>query len=135
MATLHNFHLEMASDTIGAGGPASGDLIAVYDTSAGKTVLAQISDITGAGRIIASKDTTGALTTAPDTIATHTITSSNIAAADKVVVTLRQGTNTITGYALSTVTPAAGTAVVTITNGAATLAGTIVLDYLIFKAT
>lgn len=137
MATLHNFHQELASNTIGSGGLAAGDVVLVYDTSAGVPKLAQIQDITGAGRIITGVVTTGTLTTVAQTTATYVITSSNITIGDLVVVSLDNGTNTAGGAVVSTVTPGAGIATVKIFNSATTatqpFTGTFRVNYTVFK--
>ena len=62
------------------------------------------------------KVTTEDLTTAQNAIYTLTLTNSKIAAADIVQVTVANGTNSAGSPMLGTVTPAAGSVVITVHN-------------------
>lgn len=82
------------------------------------------------------KITTEALTTAAGATYTLTLTNSQIAAADVVLVSLALGTNTTGTPDVITVTPGAGSVVITVLNQHASAAfnGTLVLSYATMKA-
>ena len=78
------------------------------------------------------KVTTEALTTAQNVIYTLTITNTAIAAADVVTASVANGTNTQGTPMIGTVTPGAGTLVITVINKHATaqaLNGTLVVSF------
>lgn len=80
--------------------------------------------------------TSEALTTAQDATYTLTITNSKVAAADIVMASLNNGTNTQGTPIIITVAPAAGSIVVVIKNkhaSAQALNGTIVVSFLVVK--
>lgn len=83
-----------------------------------------------AGRI-----TSEALTTAGLADYTLTLTNSQIAAADQVLVNVGNGTNTQGDAVVGTVTPAAGSVVIIIRNAHATQAlnGTLIVSFVVFK--
>lgn len=84
------------------------------------------------------KVTTEALTTAQNANYTLTITNSQIAAADIVLVSIANGTNTQGTPVLLRVTPAAGSVAIVIRNAhdiAQALNGTLVVSYQVIKAT
>jgi Na+-transporting NADH:ubiquinone oxidoreductase subunit NqrD len=85
---------------------------------------------------IAGKVTSEALTTAAAASYTCTITNTLVAAADNVVVSIANGTNTQGITVVSKVTPAAGSFVVIVHNlhGSQALNGTIVLSFFVHKA-
>jgi hypothetical protein len=83
------------------------------------------------------KVTTESLTTAQNADYTLTLTNSAIAAADIVLVSVANGTNTQGTPLLSRVTPAAGSAVIVIANRHGTsqaLNGTLVISFIVVKA-
>lgn len=83
------------------------------------------------------KITTEDLTTAQNAIETITLTNSCIAAADVVLVTLANGTNTQGTPMLGTVTPAAGSCVIKVINKHASsqaFNGTVKLGFVVVKA-
>lgn len=85
----------------------------------------------------AGKITSEALTTAQNAIYTLTLTNSEIAAADTVLVQVGDGTNTQGTPMIVRVNPAAGSVVVTVANKHATaeaLNGTIVISFVVVKA-
>lgn len=87
---------------------------------------------------LAGKITSEALTTAQDALYTLTITDDLIAAADIVLVSVANGTNTQGTTVVKSVTPGAGSVVVVIANKHATaqaLNGTIVVSFLVVKQT
>lgn len=87
--------------------------------------------------VIRGKITTEALTTAQNAAYTLTLTNSQIAAADIVLVSVANGTNTQGTTVVTKVTPAAGSVVVIIHNkhdSAVALNGTLVISFLVVKA-
>lgn len=83
------------------------------------------------------KITTEALTTAQDAKYTITLTNSKIAAADMLLVTIGNGTNTQGTPVLQTATPAAGSATIIIANkhdSAEALNGTLQVSFAVVKA-
>ena len=83
------------------------------------------------------KVTTEALTTAQNAIYTLTLTNSKIAAADSVYVTVGFGTATAGSPMLGTVTPAAGSVVITVHNkhaSAVAFDGTLKIAFHVIKA-
>lgn len=85
----------------------------------------------------AGKVTTEALTTAQDATYTLTLTNDQIAAADIVLVSIANGTNTQGTPLLRRVTPAAGSVVITVINAHATaeaLNGTLVISFVVVKS-
>ena len=84
----------------------------------------------------AGKVTSAALTTAAGNNYTLTLTNSEIVAADLVLVTVDNGTNTTVGIAVHRVTPGAGQVVILIRNTHATVAlnGTVKVSFFVVKA-
>lgn len=85
----------------------------------------------------ACKITTEALTTAQNGVYTLTLTNDKIAAADIVLVTVGNGTNSAGTPAVTNVTPAAGSVVINVSNlhaSAVALNGTLKLSVLVIKA-
>lgn len=79
--------------------------------------------------------TSEALTTAANGIYTLTLTNSTIAAADMVIATAQNGTNTTEGLSIERIQPAAGSCVFILRNtAAAALNGTVVIKFLTIKA-
>ena len=80
--------------------------------------------------------TTEALVTAAVTDYTLTLTNKTIAAADIVLVSVSNGTNTTAGVTVGRVTPGAGSVVILIRNLHATVAlnGTLRISFLVVKA-
>ena len=82
------------------------------------------------------KVTTAALTTAQNLFYTLTLTNSAIAAADKVFVTVAEGTSSAGTPMVVDVAPAAGSVVIRICNKHATAVafdGTLVISFLVVK--
>lgn len=82
------------------------------------------------------KITSEALTTAQDASYTLTLTNSQIAAADIVLVSVANGDNTQGTTVVTKVTPAAGSVVIIVTNkhaSAQALNGTLVVSFLVVK--
>lgn len=91
---------------------------------------ATLSDLIG-------KVTSEALTTAQDAIYTLTLTNTKIAAADIVLASVGNGTNTQGTPIVTTITPAAGSCVIKVSNAHASaeaLNGTIVISFVVIKA-
>lgn len=91
--------------------------------------------VTIAGRH--GKVTSEALTTAQNLFYTLTITNSSVVAADVVLASLANGTNSAGTPVITSVTPGAGSIVIVVQNMHATavaLNGTIVLSYQVLKA-
>lgn len=85
----------------------------------------------------AGKITTENLTTAQNAIYTLTLTNSAIAAADIVMVSVANGTNTQGTPMVGRVTPAAGSVVIQVINKhetAEALNGTLVVSFVVAKA-
>lgn len=83
------------------------------------------------------KITTEALTTAQDAAYTLTLTNSTIAAADVVLASIANGTNTQGTPILARVTPGSGSVVIVVYNkhaSAEALNGTLVISYAVLKA-
>jgi len=83
------------------------------------------------------KITTEALTTAANATYTLTLTNSQIAAADVVLVSVANGTNSQATVILGRVTPASGSVVITVLNkhdSAVAFNGTLVISFRVFKA-
>lgn len=83
------------------------------------------------------KITSEALTTAQNAIYTLTITNSAIAAADIVLASVANGTNTQGSPVVTRIQPAAGSVVILVANlhaSAQALNGTIVVSYVVMKA-
>lgn len=84
------------------------------------------------------KVTSEAITTAQNLFYTLTITNTAIAAADIVVASVANGTNTQGTPMITTITPAAGSLVIVVQNKHATAQafnGTLVISFQAFKAT
>lgn len=84
------------------------------------------------------KVTSEALTTAQNAIYTLTITNNQIAAADIVLATVANGTNTQGTPVITRVQPGAGSLVILVSNlhaSAQALNGTIVVSFQVIKAT
>lgn len=79
--------------------------------------------------------TSEALTTAAGAVYTLTITDSSIAAADIVLVSMGNGTNSAGSPAITTITPAAGSVVIKVQNihASAALNGTLTFGFVIVK--
>jgi hypothetical protein len=108
--------------------------VAGFETTVGAaTATAGAATLNGA----AGKITTASLTTAQDALYTLTLTNSQISAADMVFVSIANGTNTQGTPVLLRVTPAAGSAVIIISNkhqSAEAFNGTLVISFLVVKA-
>lgn len=84
------------------------------------------------------KVTSEALTTAQNAIYTLTLTNNQIAAADIVIATVANGTNTQGSPVVTRVQPGAGSVVILVANlhaSAQALNGTIVVSFQVIKAT
>ncbi|UOF78686.1 hypothetical protein [Caudoviricetes sp.] len=110
-----------------------------YDPSAQQNGL-QIKKRTATGASLAAtcngfagSVTTESLTTAAGAEATYTITNNKVKADSVVLVSIGNGTNTTLGAAVVSVTPAAGSFVVTITNvhAVSALDGTLEINFLV----
>lgn len=130
--------------SIGATTPGTGAFSAV--TTTGLETVGSVTVDTGTKTATASGGaatlnknagviTSEALTTAGLADYTLTLTDSAIAAADQVMVTVANGTNTQGTVALGTVKPAAGSVVIVVHNLHATQAlnGTITIAFVVFK--
>lgn len=108
-----------------------------------ETILPEPGTVTAAAgaatlNTAAGKVTSEALTTAQNALYTLTLTNSRIAAADIVLATLANGTNTQGTPVIVRVTPAAGSVVIVVKNmhdAAQALNGTIVISFLTLKQT
>lgn len=103
------------------------------------TTVGTATATTGAATLNArsGKVTSEALTTAQNAIYTLTITNSEIAAADVVMASVANGTNTQGTPMIGKVSPAAGSLVVEVINKHATaqaLNGTVVVSFFSVKA-
>lgn len=81
--------------------------------------------------------TTESLTTAAgDTPYTLTVTNSQVAASDVILVSIQNGTNSAGVPLLGRVTPGSGSVVITVYNkhASAALNGTLIISYVVFKA-
>lgn len=118
-------------------GGSAVDVSELYNM-AGTSASGTASATTGAATLnkIKGKITSEALTTAAAADYTLTLTNSEIAAADLVLVSVANGTNTTEGLAVNRVQPAAGSAVIHIrnTHASAALNGTIVISFMVVKA-
>lgn len=86
---------------------------------------------------LAGKITSEALTTAQNAIYTLTLTNTAIAAADLVFASVGNGTNTQGTPVVTSVTPAAGSVVIKISNlhaSAESLNGTIKISYFVVRS-
>ena len=86
---------------------------------------------------IQGKITSEALTTAQNAIYTLTLTNTSIAAADIVLASVANGTNTQGTPVITRIQPAAGSVVILVSNlhaSAQALNGTIVISFLVVKA-
>ena len=105
-------------------------------------IASEIGTVTAAAGAATLSDlmgvvTTEALTTAQNAIYTLTLTNTKIAAADIVQVTVGHGTNTAGSPMLGTVTPAAGSCVITVHNKHATAVafdGSLTIMFTVIKA-
>lgn len=118
---------------IGGSAPAAATVTDLHVANGTKTAAATAGAATLAKQ--AGVITSEALTTAAGATYTLTLTNSTIAAADQVMASLANGTNTQGDLALSRVTPAAGSVVITVVNRHATeaLNGTIKIAFVVFK--
>jgi len=94
---------------------------------------------TGAATLAArvGKITTESLTSAQNVIYTLTVTNTAVAAADVVMASVANGTNTQGTPMIGKVTPAAGSVVIEVINKHATseaFNGTLVVSFYVFKA-
>ena len=108
------------------GGTVNGGVGTATATAGAATVAAQTGKVT-----------TEALTTAQNAFYTLTITNAEIAAADVVVASVANGTNTQGTPMIEKVTPGAGSVVIRVCNKHATaeaLNGTLVVSFAAFKA-
>jgi len=80
--------------------------------------------------------TSESITTAAGSDYVLTLTNSAIAAADMVIATVQNGTNTTEGLSVQRVQPAAGSVVIRVrnTHASSALNGTIVVKFLVIKA-
>ena len=111
----------------GLRGPLRFDIRTATATAGAATLNAQTGKVT-----------TEALTTAQNVNYTLTITNNQIAAADIVLASIANGTNTQGTPVLLRVTPAAGSVAIVIRNAheaAQALNGTLVVSYQVIKAT
>ena len=135
MSTIYTFHQECPTVTT----PASGDMVLLYDTSAGTTGKVALSALTGAGRIISGTDTTASITTVAQTFVTHTTTNTNVTIGDYVIAQLNNGSNTALGAVLNHAMATAGFINFRIFNAATTATlpfnGTFVINYAVFRPT
>jgi hypothetical protein len=104
-----------------------------------ETTISAATATTGAATLeaIAGKVTTESLTTAQNAAYTLTLTNPSIAAADIVLVSVANGTNTQGTPALVRVTPAAGSVVIIVRNSHASAEafnGTLVISFFVVKA-
>lgn len=87
---------------------------------------------------LSGKVTSETLTTAQNAIYTLTLTNNQIAAADIVLATVSNGTNTQGSPVVTRIQPAAGSVVILVANlhaSAQALNGTIVVSFQVIKAT
>jgi uncharacterized phosphosugar-binding protein len=104
-----------------------------------KQTMGAASATAGAATLPAlqGKITSEALTTAQNAIYTLTLTNTQIAAADIVMVSVSNGTNTQGSPVVTRVSPAAGSVVILVANlhaSAQALNGTIVVSFVVIKA-
>jgi hypothetical protein len=113
-------------------------LASLRDLLLGGTASGTATATAGAATLNAGrgKITTEALTTAAAASYTLTLTNSAIAAADIVLVSVANGTNTQGITVVQSVTPAAGSVVILINNqhAAQALNGTLVISFVVVKA-
>lgn len=114
----------------------TGALTVVGATSA---TIGAAAAVAGAATLAAAsgKITTEALTTAQNAIYTLTLTNTEILAADIVLVSVANGTNTQGTPVVTRVQPAAGSVVILVSNlhaSAQALNGTLVLSFAVIKA-
>lgn len=124
IATLGNVTLDQVTFAVGATGINSDSGTATASSSA-----ATLNKMAG-------KITSESLTTAAAAAETLTITSDKVAAADMVMCSVANGTNTQGIPMVGLVTPAAGSFTVTVENQHASeaLNGTVVVSYVVVKA-
>ena len=104
-----------------------------------KAALGAAAATAGAATLAArqGKITSEALTTAQNLFYTLTITNTAVAAADIVMASLANGTNTAGTPVITSVTPGAGSIVIVVQNMHATavaLNGTLVISFQVLKA-
>jgi hypothetical protein len=104
-----------------------------------KQTMGAVAAVAGAATLAAlqGKVTSEALTTAQNAIYTLTLTNTQIAAADIVLVSVANGTNTQGSPTVTRVSPAAGSVVILVANlhaSAQALNGTIVVSFVVIKA-
>lgn len=105
----------------------------VFGNAAAGTATATAGAATlNAGRGVVTSE---ALTTAAAAVYTLTLTNSSITASSIVLVSVGNGTNTTVGPTLSGVTPAAGSAVISIrnTHAASALNGTLKVSFIVIN--
>lgn len=107
----------------------------------GKFVIGSVGTATATGGAAtldqtAGKITSESLTTAAGSDYVLTLTNSTIAAADMVLCSVDNGTNTTEGLAINRVTPGSGSVVIRVrnTHASAALNGTIVISFLVVKS-
>ncbi len=104
-----------------------------------KQTMGAVAAVAGAATLAAiqGKVTSEALTTAQNAIYTLTLTNTSIAAADIVLASVANGTNTQGTPVITRIQPAAGSVVILVSNLHATaqaLNGTIVVSFVVVKA-
>lgn len=120
-----NMELENGSIILGAGGSLNADS-GTATATAGAATLNKMAGVV----------TSEALTTAAGAAYTLTLTDSAIAAADIVLSSVADGTNTTAGLQVGEIKPAAGSCTIEVWNRHATVAlnGTIKISFLVVKA-
>lgn len=149
MSTIYTFHQELPAVT--AADVQPGDVLLIYDTSAGTTRRATVNDlISFTGSVVTTatatvgtatlnglggRVTTETLTTAGAAFYTLTLTNSSITVGDMIMWSIANGSNTLGMPVPSTVVAAAGTATFKVGMASATAAaGTFVISFKVFKA-
>lgn len=118
----------MLAEQYGAANPTS---IAVDTGTKTATATAGAATLNKNAGVITSES----LTTASGAEWTLTLTNSTIAAADQVYASVQNGTNTTAMPYITTVAPAAGSVVIKVRNGHASVAlnGTVKVSFLVVK--
>jgi len=117
----------------------TGSLTVVGSISSTVNAIGAATATAGAATLAArrGKITTEALTTAQNLFYTLTITNTTCAAADMVMASLANGTNSAGTPVITSVTPGAGSIVIVVQNmhaSAVALNGTLVISYEVLKA-
>jgi len=117
----------------------TGNLTVVGSISSTVNAIGAATATAGAATLAArrGKITSEALTTAQNLFYTLTITNTTCAAADMVMASLTNGTNSAGTPVITSVTPGAGTITIVVQNmhaSAVALNGTLVISYEVLKA-